>query len=122
MKILALMKNSDEKAARTGMFTTGMVSIVEDHRISLFFTGQKHAGENMLGIPGTPYLIIEHDQSQATIEGCFSLKVRGGSVYCRLKPVRSFRIVRNGLKQFFVGFRVKIARHRPKFSLIRAKT
>ncbi|MDP2645224.1 MAG: IS66 family transposase [Desulfobacterales bacterium] len=48
MKILALMKNSEEKAARTGMFTTGMVSIVEDHRIALFFTGQKHAGENML--------------------------------------------------------------------------
>jgi transposase len=47
MKILALMKNSDEKAARTGMFTTGMVSIAENHRIALFFTGQRHAGENM---------------------------------------------------------------------------
>ncbi len=48
MKILALMKHNDEKAARTGMFTTGMVSIVADHKIALFFTGQKHAGENML--------------------------------------------------------------------------
>jgi hypothetical protein len=48
MKILALMKTSDEKAARTGMFTTGMVSIVDEHKIALFFTGQKHAGENMM--------------------------------------------------------------------------
>jgi hypothetical protein len=39
MKILALMKHSDEKSSRTGMFTTGMVSIVGDRKIALFFTG-----------------------------------------------------------------------------------
>jgi len=48
MKILELMKHNDEKAARTGMFTTGIVSIVEDRKTALFFTGQKHAGENMI--------------------------------------------------------------------------
>jgi len=47
MKVLALMKNNEEKAARTGMFTTGMVSLVGEQKIALFFTGQKHAGENM---------------------------------------------------------------------------
>jgi len=47
MKILDLMKEGPEKSSRTGMFTTGVVSTVDDHKIALFFTGQKHAGENM---------------------------------------------------------------------------
>jgi hypothetical protein len=47
MKILELLKEINEKSSRTGMFTTGMMSIVEDRKIALFFTGQKHAGENM---------------------------------------------------------------------------
>ena len=47
MKILELVKEVNEKSSRTGMFTTGMMSIVEDRKIALFFTGQKHAGENM---------------------------------------------------------------------------
>jgi hypothetical protein len=37
-------KKSDE---RTGVFTTGIVSQVDGHRIALFFTGHKHAGENL---------------------------------------------------------------------------
>jgi len=47
MKILELLKEINEQSSRTGMFTTGMMSIVEDRKIALFFTGQKHAGENM---------------------------------------------------------------------------
>ena len=47
MKILELVKEINEKSSRKGMFTTGMMSIVEDRKIALFFTGQKHAGENM---------------------------------------------------------------------------
>ncbi len=47
MKILELVKEVNEKSSRTGMFTTGMMSIVADRKIALFFTGQKHAGENM---------------------------------------------------------------------------
>jgi transposase len=49
MKILALMKNkgNGEDAQRSGMFTTGIVSIKEGQKIALFFTGGKHAGENL---------------------------------------------------------------------------
>ena len=32
---------------RTGIFTSGIVSIGEGHRIALFFTGVRHAGENL---------------------------------------------------------------------------
>jgi transposase len=35
---------------RTGVFTTGIVSIVEVHKIALFFTGKHHAGENLLQV------------------------------------------------------------------------
>ena len=45
MKILAMLgENTD---GRSGIFTTGMVSIVDDKKIVLFFTGRNHAGENM---------------------------------------------------------------------------
>jgi transposase len=36
-----------KKKDRTGVFTTAVVSEVDGHRISLFFTGTKHAGENL---------------------------------------------------------------------------
>jgi transposase len=36
-----------EKPTRTGLFTTGIVGKVEDHSVSLFFTGRQHAGENL---------------------------------------------------------------------------
>ena len=35
---------------RTGVFTSGIVSILDDLRIALFFTGQRHAGENLLAL------------------------------------------------------------------------
>lgn len=53
MKILELMglrrqaNQSDDSSDRTGIFTTGIVSIVAGHRVAAFFTGQKHAGENL---------------------------------------------------------------------------
>ena len=50
MKILAFC-NKDEASVdnseRTGVFTSGIVSILEGHRIALFFTGRQHAGENL---------------------------------------------------------------------------
>jgi len=53
-KILELMKEMKEEAMkeeggdkRTGLFTTGIVSVIEACRIALFFTGRKHAGENL---------------------------------------------------------------------------
>ena len=48
MKILALMKENDEdESSRKGMFTTGILSTINGRKIALFFTGRKHAGENM---------------------------------------------------------------------------
>ena len=46
MKILALV-NEAQSSERKGMFTTGMVSIYNDRKIGLFFTGRQHAGENL---------------------------------------------------------------------------
>ncbi|MEK6655227.1 MAG: transposase, partial [Thermodesulfobacteriota bacterium] len=68
MKILALMKHSAEKSSRTGMFTTGMVSIVEDRKIALFFTGEKHAGENMADL-----LKLRHAELEPPIQMCDAL-------------------------------------------------
>jgi len=53
MKILDLMglrrqaNENDDPSDRTGIFTTGIVSTLEDHRIAAFFTGRQHAGENL---------------------------------------------------------------------------
>jgi len=54
MKILELMGDAREEAApgaegekRTGVFTSGIVSVGGGRRIALFFTGPKHAGENL---------------------------------------------------------------------------
>jgi transposase len=45
MRILRLRREPGDK--RTGIFTSGIVSIVGARRIALFFTGSRHAGENM---------------------------------------------------------------------------
>jgi len=38
---------ADGKNMRTGVFTTGIVSVKDDIRIALFFSGREHAGENL---------------------------------------------------------------------------
>jgi len=45
MKVLELMK--EENPARKGIFTTGILSTLENHQIALFLTGRPHAGENL---------------------------------------------------------------------------
>ena len=48
MRVHSLRQEISEKEdPRTGIFTTGLISRVGEHQISLFFTGQKHAGENL---------------------------------------------------------------------------
>jgi transposase len=51
MKVMSLRreksKKEDSTGERTGIFTTGIVSTQPEHRIALFFTGRKHAGENL---------------------------------------------------------------------------
>jgi transposase len=37
----------EEDPSRTGIFTTGILSQLEEHQIALYFTSRKHAGENM---------------------------------------------------------------------------
>lgn len=45
MRILRLIREPGDK--RTGTFTSGIVSLVNAWTIALFFTGRKHAGENI---------------------------------------------------------------------------
>jgi len=49
MKVLALMQqnNLQDQSERKGIFTSAILSIVNDRKIALFFTGRKHAGENL---------------------------------------------------------------------------
>ena len=53
MKVLSLSKEIAEEVktqkgkTRTGIFTTGIISVVEKQRIALYFSGRKHAGENI---------------------------------------------------------------------------
>jgi len=51
VKILELIKENKkfrgDRGGRKGMFTTGILSKVENHQIALFFSGRKHAGENL---------------------------------------------------------------------------
>ena len=58
-KILALMKeakannrqaDSAEEPERKGVYTSGIISVGEEHKIALFFTGHQHAGENLADV------------------------------------------------------------------------
>ena len=40
-------QSGKKKAERKGLFTSGIVSTREGRRIALFFSGRKHAGENL---------------------------------------------------------------------------
>jgi transposase len=60
MRVLKLARNPDD--GRTGTFTSGIVSICSGRQIALYFTGAKHAGENLADVlkqrePGLPPLI-----------------------------------------------------------------
>jgi transposase len=58
MKILELIQQrrklmeaeSAQKPDRTGVFTSGILSLVDTYRIALFFTGHHHAGENLVAL------------------------------------------------------------------------
>jgi transposase len=49
MKILENLKGlqAEEETSRKGSFTTGILAVRDERRTALFFTGPKHAGENM---------------------------------------------------------------------------
>lgn len=47
-RILDLMKeNEQQNPERTGIFTSAILAKKEDKQVALFFTGRKHAGENL---------------------------------------------------------------------------
>lgn len=52
MRVSSLRKEiqSQEKPKRTGLFTSGIVGEVENHSVTLFFTGRDHAGENLAAV------------------------------------------------------------------------
>ena len=56
MKVLAMMKenreaaNKEDRSERNGIFTSGIVSTNAGQKIALFFTGRKHAGENLTAV------------------------------------------------------------------------
>ena len=70
MKILALMQNNNapDQSARKGIFTTGIVSTANDQQIALFYTGRKHAGENLADL-----LQQRHADRSAPIQMCDAL-------------------------------------------------
>jgi transposase len=47
MRVLSLDRDADISPERTGVFTSGLVWIHQQCRIALYFTGCKHAGENL---------------------------------------------------------------------------
>lgn len=47
MRVLSLDRDADLSPERTGVFTSGLVWIYRERRMALFFTGCKHAGENL---------------------------------------------------------------------------
>ena len=46
-KVLSIMKEGETENGRKGMFTTGILSKMEDRMAVLYFTGRNHAGENI---------------------------------------------------------------------------
>ncbi|MFQ5505672.1 MAG: transposase [Planctomycetota bacterium] len=77
MKILALNAVDRQEAAsgkrsdeRTGVFTSGIVSTGDGHKIALFFTGRKHAGENLCDV-----LAQRADELAPPIQMCDAMSV-----------------------------------------------
>jgi transposase len=48
MRVLRLVRDPNDE--RTGVFTSGIVSTIEGRKIALYFTGWKHAGENLADV------------------------------------------------------------------------
>ena len=44
---LASAEDEDEDDGRTGLFTSGVVALRDGQRVALFFSGRRHAGENL---------------------------------------------------------------------------
>jgi hypothetical protein len=72
MRVLSLDRDADVAPERTGVFTSGIVWLVQGRRIALFFTGRKHAGENLAEVlkqrsGGLPPVIQMSDASSRNV-------------------------------------------------------
>jgi transposase len=66
MRILRMAREPSDK--RTGIFTSGIVSLWGNRRIALFFTGRQHAGENLADL-----LQRRAEQMSSPIQMCDAL-------------------------------------------------
>ena len=66
MRILRLAREPSD--TRTGIFTSGIVSVWQNRKIALFFTGRQHAGENLADV-----LAQRVDRLHAPIQMCDAL-------------------------------------------------
>jgi hypothetical protein len=48
MRVLRLAREPSDQ--RTGVFTSGIVATMQSRQIALYFTGPKHAGENLADV------------------------------------------------------------------------
>ncbi|HEY7422846.1 MAG TPA: IS66 family transposase [Gemmataceae bacterium] len=58
----------NEAEARTGLFTSGIVALRDGHRVALFFSGRRHAGENLAEV-----LKLRAEQLPPPIQMCDAL-------------------------------------------------
>jgi transposase len=65
MRILRLAREPSDQ--RTGIFTSGIVSLWRDRKIALFFTGRQHAGENLAD------LLQKRTEQSSAIQMCDAL-------------------------------------------------
>lgn len=64
----ALAKGELENEDRTGIFTSGILSVSKEHKLAVFFTGVQHAGENL-----TDLLAERSEELGAPIQMCDAL-------------------------------------------------
>lgn len=99
MKVLELTSEQraaaaadEETDARTGVFTSGIVAAGEAQKIALFFTGVKHAGENLADVlarrePELPAPIQMCDALSRNTKGDFETIVANCIAHARRKVV-----------------------------------
>ena len=75
-ELLAENQDNNQKSFRTGIFTTGILSIIDGRNIALFFTGRKHAGENLAKI-----LAGRRDSLDPPIQMCDALSRNSSEVF-----------------------------------------
>lgn len=82
MKIQSLIAenlSNEEKSSRKGIFTTGIISIFEERKIALFFTGRNHAGENIAQV-----LKQRHNGLDPPIQMCDALSRNSSEEFKKL--------------------------------------